>query len=276
MKNYSAFMYVIFFFVVGCSHNVKTFHNPKFDNLNFESVYLKRVPNDTMFNVYKHIKDELNLLGYDVTVGLSEVPSGQTDVIVSYEDRWMWDITMYMMHLDMQLIETNSYSAVSETSITRTSLIRKNRKEIVREALAELFFDDKSKKEYIASVVRYNGKTTITSMQLMKDNLSTPYEGIIKKFADSSGLIYSSSEFKNPCQEFDAAVSVYELRGKLYLQYRTPKSGELIAEVFIGKVNAGEESDAGAVLWQRLKTLGDALNTTQPRNNPYYSLASGR
>jgi hypothetical protein len=66
-------------------------------------------------------------------MGRSE-PSKQQemDAVVKYVDKWMWDMTMYPIQLDMQLIESKSHTSISETSIIRTSLIRKNKKEMVR------------------------------------------------------------------------------------------------------------------------------------------------
>ena len=76
--------------------------------------------------VNKVISDRLTLRGYNSRTGLEFDTPEDIDVVVTYEDRWMWDMTMYMIELtikfrdpktDLPIVSGNSY----HTSLTRLS-----------------------------------------------------------------------------------------------------------------------------------------------------------
>jgi hypothetical protein len=50
----------------------------------------------------------------------------------------MWDITMYMISLDVQLREPRTDVTLGVAKTTRTSLARKSQREMVRETLIKL------------------------------------------------------------------------------------------------------------------------------------------
>jgi len=45
------------------------------------------------------IRDDLATRGVTVTTGRESARPTPVDTIVTYEDRWMWDVTMYMLSL---------------------------------------------------------------------------------------------------------------------------------------------------------------------------------
>ncbi|HVO05562.1 MAG TPA: hypothetical protein VMT83_02170, partial [Burkholderiaceae bacterium] len=49
----------------------------------------------------KLITDKLRASGFTVTA--DPEPMGQPDAVVTYVDKWMWDITMYMIELTVTL-----------------------------------------------------------------------------------------------------------------------------------------------------------------------------
>lgn len=100
------------------------------------------------FYVRKHADDDYKLgeeivaqlqeMGYRATTGSSISPPGKVDAVITYMDRWTWDITMYMVSLDMQVREPGSDFTVVTAKTMRSSLARKSQKEMVRETLAKL------------------------------------------------------------------------------------------------------------------------------------------
>jgi hypothetical protein len=81
---------------------------------------------------------ELNSLGYKATTGSSQRPPSKVDAVISFSDQWMWDITMYMLSLELQLREPGSDTVFATAKTVRTSLVRKSQKEMVRETLSKL------------------------------------------------------------------------------------------------------------------------------------------
>lgn len=98
---------------------------------------VKFEPDDSDINHL--IRDELVVLGYDATTGPEAgVPQG-VDAVVTYRDKWMWDITMYMIELTITLRnpETNYPLAVGDSY--HTSLTRLTPENMVKEVLANIF-----------------------------------------------------------------------------------------------------------------------------------------
>jgi hypothetical protein len=61
------------------------------------------------------------------------------EVLVTYQDRWMWDLTMYMLSLDVQLRDPETEEILASGQVTRTSVIRKSPEHMVHEVLTSIF-----------------------------------------------------------------------------------------------------------------------------------------
>ena len=85
----------------------------------------------------KVISDRLNAMGYQSTYGAS-TPK-ETDSIVTYQDRWMWDITMYMIRLTIQIRDGKSRAILASAESYRPSLERKSPEGMAEEVLTEIF-----------------------------------------------------------------------------------------------------------------------------------------
>lgn len=89
-------------------------------------------------NLGQDIADQLIGSGLKASAGTSlKAPAG-TDAIITYKDRWAWDITMYMLSLDLQMRDPSTNAVIATANVTRTSLARKSQKEMVRETVAKL------------------------------------------------------------------------------------------------------------------------------------------
>lgn len=106
---------------------------------------------------YYIIRHEQDTRSIDVTIakqlknmGLHNISSGteinkpkDTDIIVLYEDRWMWDITNYLLFLKIQFRDANSDLLLARGKSYRTSLVRKSVDEMVQETLVAIFNTNK-------------------------------------------------------------------------------------------------------------------------------------
>lgn len=90
-------------------------------------------------NLHDLIRDELIEMGFQADSGLRSGMPEDIDAIVTYEDRWFWDITNYMIQLNIEIRdpETNYPLAFGES--IRTSMARKNPDEMAREVLESIF-----------------------------------------------------------------------------------------------------------------------------------------
>jgi hypothetical protein len=103
-----------------------------------KSFYVTRVPEDER-GIEKIIAGRLSAMGYTATSGDEPRSPDRVDAVVTYQDRWMWDITMYMIKLDVQIHDGNSGAVIARAQAMRPSLQRKSPEGMVQEVLAEIF-----------------------------------------------------------------------------------------------------------------------------------------
>ena len=82
-------------------------------------------------------------MGFIATYGLGDAPSG-VDANVTYQDRWHWDITMYMLQLDLQFRDGQTHMILATGQTMHTSLGRKTPQEMVEEVLTEILKEGKN------------------------------------------------------------------------------------------------------------------------------------
>ena len=83
--------------------------------------------------IEKLLADKLTTQGFVVTVDPQKNPTA--DAIVTYVDRWMWDITMYMLELTVVVREPKSQFPLVTGNSFHTSLTRKSPQEMVNEVI---------------------------------------------------------------------------------------------------------------------------------------------
>lgn len=78
-------------------------------------------------------------MDHPATTGPESMAPEDIDVIVTYKDKWMWDITMYMIELTISFREPGTDYPLAEGNSYRTSLTRKPPDEMVDEILTNVF-----------------------------------------------------------------------------------------------------------------------------------------
>lgn len=126
---------------VGCAVNRATAKlTPGADLGKLKTFYIIENQEDKKtFKVCEVIADNLTKRGYSVTAGPEKQLPYQYDVVVDYADKWMWDITMYLLELTITFRDpTNNYPLAVGNSL-HTSLTRQSPPEMVDEVLTNIF-----------------------------------------------------------------------------------------------------------------------------------------
>lgn len=103
-------------------------------------MYVKKLPEDEANNVL--IADKLRSKGITVTTGTEAPPSG-VDAVVTYVDKWMWDITMYMLELTITIRDPKTDFPMATGNSYHTSLTRLSPKEMVNEVIENIYKEAK-------------------------------------------------------------------------------------------------------------------------------------
>lgn len=121
----------------GCAVNRATGSVDPSANLSaLKTMYVKKTADDD--NTYTLIADKLRSKGLTVTTG-SEAAPGNVDAVVTYIDKWMWDITMYMLELTITIRDPKTDFPLATGNSFHTSLTRLSPKEMVNEVFDNIY-----------------------------------------------------------------------------------------------------------------------------------------
>lgn len=130
---------ILTFFSTGCSVNRATADLTPGIELSKDSAYFVVKPATDNRATNEIIARQLSGLGYPATTGPeSDIPEG-TDTLVTYIDRWQWDITMYMLELTIMMADAKTDFTLASGNSFHTSLTRKSPEEMVAEVLGNIF-----------------------------------------------------------------------------------------------------------------------------------------
>jgi hypothetical protein len=111
---------------------------PTADLSKIKTIYVQKLEGDG-YNVYQVITAQLNARGFKAATGASADPPEPVDAIVTYVDRWMWDLTMYMIRLNIQVRDGKTRTILANAESYRPSLERRSTEEMVAETLDAIF-----------------------------------------------------------------------------------------------------------------------------------------
>ena len=101
-----------------------------------KTVYVVHAPEDGRA-IDKELKKALEKRGFTATTGPELNPPYPQDAVVTYVDKWMWDITMYMIELTITVRNQAAFPMATGNSL-HTSLTRKSPEEMVDEVLTNI------------------------------------------------------------------------------------------------------------------------------------------
>lgn len=122
----------------GCAVNRATATVDPSTNLSaLKTMYVKKIPDESRgINVL--IADKLATKGVKVTTGEAPPPSG-VDAVVTYVDKWMWDITMYLLELTITIRDPKTDFPLATGNSYHTSLTRLSPPEMVNEVVDNIY-----------------------------------------------------------------------------------------------------------------------------------------
>jgi hypothetical protein len=129
---------LIFMNLTGCANLATGRVTPGVDIKQFNKFYVAKFQPDN-HEINHLIRDELQLMGYEATTGPENKEPEDAEVIVTYRDNWMWDITMYMIRLKIFIHEPKTQKLLAKGESYHTSLTRKSPEEMVTEILSNIF-----------------------------------------------------------------------------------------------------------------------------------------
>jgi hypothetical protein len=111
---------------------------PNTDLENYETFYVVRHSKDER-HIDEIIRDEMQALGIKAQSGSPESKPPDIDVIVTYEDRWAWDMTNYLLTLTIDFRASDSNVLLATGQSYRPSMERKPPDFMTREILESIF-----------------------------------------------------------------------------------------------------------------------------------------
>lgn len=107
------------------------------DLSSLKRMYVKKLP-DESGGTNELIAEKLRSKGVTVATGTEATPPGY-DAIVNYTDKWMWDMTMYMIELTIIIRDPESGFPLAKGNSFHTSLTRLSPKEMVNEVIDNIY-----------------------------------------------------------------------------------------------------------------------------------------
>lgn len=101
-----------------------------------KTMHVVKIPEETA-QISAFIADDLRHRGYVVTTS-AEKATG-VDAVVTYVDRWMWDMSMYLLELTIMIRDPITDFPLATGNAMYTSLIRKSPPEMVDEVMGNIF-----------------------------------------------------------------------------------------------------------------------------------------
>jgi hypothetical protein len=123
----------------GCINRATATLSPGADLSNVKTFYVVHQPKDT-HSIHNLIRDRLGKEGLTASAGPeSSRPTSGVDSIVTYVDRWAWDITLYLLELTVTLRDASNAFPIAVGNSFHTSLTRKSPEEMVDEVMTNIF-----------------------------------------------------------------------------------------------------------------------------------------
>lgn len=129
-------MFLLAINLVGCANRATAKVDPGADLKSLKTMHVVKIPNETA-GISTLIADDLRRRGYNVTES-TEKPTS-VDAIVTYVDKWMWDITMYLLELTVTIRDGKTEFPLATGNSLHGSLTRKSPPEMVDEVMGNIF-----------------------------------------------------------------------------------------------------------------------------------------
>lgn len=87
----------------------------------------------------KVIASKLLERGYDVSSGYKSKRPSNVDILITYDDRWQWDMSNYLIHMRIDLRDPETNVLLGTGSSYQTSLARESEDAIINKIISGMF-----------------------------------------------------------------------------------------------------------------------------------------
>jgi len=112
--------------------------SPDIDLSAFKRFYVVQFAPDGR-GINRIIATQLERRGFAASTGADDAAPEDADAIVTYQDRWQWDLSMYMIELRIFVREPRTDNLLAVGNSFHTSLNRRSPEEMVAEVLSSIF-----------------------------------------------------------------------------------------------------------------------------------------
>lgn len=126
--------------LVGCANRATARIDPSSDLKSVKTMHVVKIPNETA-GISTLIAEDLRRRGYTVSESTENISTA--DAVVTYIDRWMWDITMYLLELTITIRDAKTEFPMASGNSLHGSLTRKSAPEMVEEVMRNIFNEAK-------------------------------------------------------------------------------------------------------------------------------------
>ena len=132
---------VMVLFLLGCAsrlHSLDSRITPNINIHDYKTFYVVHHAKDTR-HLDEVIRDQMRGIGLNAEAGPADSKPSGIDVMVTYEDRWTWDLSMYLLSLSIDLRDSRNDVLVATGKSYRFSFARKPPEFMAREILESIF-----------------------------------------------------------------------------------------------------------------------------------------
>jgi hypothetical protein len=122
--------------LVGCANRATARVDPSADLKSLKTMHVVKIQDETA-GISTLIADDLRRRGYSVTTSTDKPTT--VDAIVTYVDKWMWDMTMYLFELTITIRDAKTEFPMASGNSLHGSLTRKSAPEMVEEVMGNIF-----------------------------------------------------------------------------------------------------------------------------------------
>lgn len=133
------FTFILVSILSGCAVNkmdAQIFPDQDLSKIN--TFYVVKLDADER-GVNELITKKLEAIGKQASTGSAANAPAQVDAVVTYTDKWMWDITMYMLELTVVFQDPKDNYPIAKGYSMHTSLTRLSPEEMVDEVVTNIY-----------------------------------------------------------------------------------------------------------------------------------------
>lgn len=132
-------LFIFIGFLTGCASNqTSAYLFPGQDLTEINSFYVVKADADER-GVNDLIVKKLTAIGKQATTGTAANTPANIDAVVTYVDKWMWDITMYMLELTIVIEDPEDKFPIANGHSLHTSLTRLSPEKMVDEVITNIY-----------------------------------------------------------------------------------------------------------------------------------------